>query len=176
MPTLTPSEDKALTELAQKLGANKETLFNLINFESKWQPDIKNPYSSARGLIQFMDSTARGMGYSSSADLVAQNPTRIAQLKNPVYQYLKKYAPFPTEQSLYMAVFYPKYRKVHPMTEFPERVQKVNPNIVTVQDYVDKVNSRAGALVVKGGLGLGGIIAITLAFIYRKKWLKYLKR
>ena len=180
MPTLSPSEDRALGEVSAKLGVDKRTLFNLINFESSWNPSIKNPYSSARGLIQFIDSTARGLGYSSSQDLVAKHPTRESQLRGPVYQYLRPYAPFPTQQSLYMSVFYPKFRKVHPQTEFPDSVQRVNPNIRVVQDYVDKVNRKAGNYVVKGGMGLGTILILALSYYYRKNiskaWKKFSRK
>jgi len=175
MTTLTSSEDRALSNLASKLRANKQDLFNLINFESGWNPQIKNPYSSARGLIQFMDTTAKGMGYNGSKDLIDTHKTRIAQLEGPVYKYLKPYAPFPTQQSLYMAVFYPKFRKVSPYTEFSDRVKKVNPNINIVQDYVDKVNRKGGNYTVKKGLGLGTMTILGLAFYYRKKLMKMLK-
>lgn len=176
MVVLSTREEQALNETASKLGINPKTLFNLINFESGWNPKIKNPLSSARGLIQFMDATAREMGYSGgSSELIQKHPTRESQLRTPVYNYLKRWKPFPTQQSIYMAVFYPKYRYVPPSTEFPDSVKKVNPNIVTVQDYVNKVNRKAGNYAVKGGIGLGTIAILTLAYIYRKKWLKYLK-
>ena len=175
MVSLSPSEDRALSDTANRLGVNKNTLFNLINFESNWKPNAKNPYSSARGLIQFIDLTARGMGYSSSADLVAKNPTIEQQLRGPVYQYLKPYSPFPTQQSLYMSVFYPSYREVHPQTPFPSSVQKVNPNIRVVQDYVDKVNRKSGDYVIKGGIGLGTLMILALMYYYRKPLMKSLK-
>jgi len=146
MARLTPSEEMALLEVSTKLQANPEHLFALIDFESKWNPQIKNPSSSARGLIQFMDRTARGMGYEGSADIVSKYPDRITQLKVPVYQYLKRYAPFPTKQSLYMAVFYPKARSWNLDREFPEWVQKANPNIDTVGDYVDFVDRHSNVL------------------------------
>jgi hypothetical protein len=133
------SKEKALNTAAKILSVPPAWLDNLIQFESKWQPDIKNPFSSARGLIQFVDRSARELGYKDSADLVAKNPSIEKQLLGPVVSYLKKFAPFQSEQSLYMSVFYPAARFIHPDTAFPEAVRKVNPGIVTVQDYINKV-------------------------------------
>jgi hypothetical protein len=41
-----------------------------------------------------------------------------------------------------MAVFYPAFRTVSELTEFPALVQKQNPGIKTVRDYLDKVRRR----------------------------------
>jgi soluble lytic murein transglycosylase-like protein len=62
-PVLSPVEENALADIASKLGVASDTLYKLINFESGWNPEARNPYSGARGLIQFMPSTARGMGF-----------------------------------------------------------------------------------------------------------------
>lgn len=139
------NERNVLSEVASRLQVDPSHLYRLINFESGWNPKAKNPYSSARGLIQFIDSTARELGYENSLDLVEKNPTVEEQLAGPVYQYLKKYAPFPNEQSLYMAVFYPVARRWSLGTEFPEHVKKVNPGIEVVGDYVEKVRNKSGA-------------------------------
>jgi len=138
---ITPNMDKAIVDVAKKLNVkNPEWLKKVILFESRGNPGIKNPNSSARGLIQFMNSSAREMGYKDSEDLIKKHPTDVGQLAGPVYDYLKRYAPFPTEQSLYMAVFYPKYRYENPDRVFPRRVRKANPGIRKIQDYVDLVN------------------------------------
>jgi soluble lytic murein transglycosylase-like protein len=69
--TLTPQEWTALKDTANKLGLKWESLYKLINFESGWNPAARNPYSGARGLIQFMPSTAMGMGYKGAIDIAA---------------------------------------------------------------------------------------------------------
>lgn len=139
MPRLTEKQNTAVNYTALKLGINRKWLYDLINFESRFRPLVKNPYGSARGLIQFIDSTARGLGYENSLDLVTTHPTIESQLFGPVYRYLNQFRPFPTEQSLFMSVFYPKARSWHPNKMFPEHVRRVNPGIVTVNDYVSKV-------------------------------------
>ena len=157
MPNLTTKENESLERVSAALGVPKKHLYRLINFESRFKPDIKNKLSSARGLIQFINSTARSLGYKDSLDLVQKNPTIQSQLEGPVFKYLNKYKPFPTEQSLYMAVFYPKARYWYQYKQFPKNVQKVNPGIKTPADYVNKVkgikrSGIAGTLLLVTGL------------------------
>ena len=66
---LTASEWTALKDTAASLGMSWQPLYKLINFESRWDPKARNPSSGARGLIQFMPSTAEGMGYKGSLGL-----------------------------------------------------------------------------------------------------------
>ena len=159
MKTLDIYEQLAINTVATKLKiANPQWLIDLINFESGFDPFAKNPYSSARGLIQFIDSTARGMGYADSLDLVNKHPTIEDQIYGPVYAYLKPMAPFPTESSLYMAVFFPAARKYPETTPFEvifkdlygnnsaERYAnfiKANPKIYSPADYIRYLKKKA---------------------------------
>lgn len=141
---LSDAESAALREVASQLQANADDLYNLIKFESGWNPQIKNPTSSARGLVQFMDSTARSMGFpGGSAELIRKYPDRISQLRGPVRQYLNAWKPYPTKQSLYMAVFYPAARFWALTKAFPAAVSRANPGINVVGDYVNYVERRA---------------------------------
>lgn len=138
---ITPADLIALNDVAIRLNVTYADLFSLIMFESGFNPQAKNPRSSARGLIQFIDSTARSLGYTDSLDLVTKNPT-IQQQLPLVEAYLKQYAPFNDKQDLYLSVFYPKYRRVDPGTVFPDTVQAANPGITTVRDYIDLVDGK----------------------------------
>ena len=136
---------EVIERVARNVGTNPAWLDALINFETAgtYNPLVKNPRSSARGLIQVIDATAKDMfNVPDSLALVNMYPDFESQMVNVVQPYLKRYAPFPTKQSLYMAIFYPTYRFVPPETVFPTHVQKVNPGIVRVQDYVDFVDAR----------------------------------
>lgn len=155
------TERATMQLIASRLGVNSDDLYNLINFESKWNPKIKNPHSSARGLLQFTDSTAKSLGYKNSADLVKKNPSILDQLF-VVEQYLSQFKPFYGKQSLYMAVFYPAARNWLPGRQFPAAVQAVNPGIVTVADYVRKVEG--GALIKKAIVP--GIIGISILIYF----------
>lgn len=156
---------KALQEVSASLGIDPNDLFNLIQFESKWNPKAKNPYSSARGLIQFTDKTAQSLGYKDSLDLVTKNNSIESQLYFPVLQYLSKFKPFPTKQSLYMSVFYPVARNWPLNKQFPDTVKKVNPGIVTVADYINKIDGKAVAGI---GGGLLSLMVIGLLFFFSK--------
>lgn len=164
---LSQRENEALKLVSSRLGVSPTKLKYLIEFESKWNPKIKNPYSSARGLIQFVDNTARGLGYANSFDLVQTHPTREGQLLGPVYNYLKKYKPFVNDQSLFMSVFYPKARYWPSNKEFPAYVQKVNPGIRTPSDYVRKVYTRLGIAYVSP-IAIVAIVGISF-YIYRQQ-------
>lgn len=152
MRLLTDSERVAIFDVAKELGVEPKTLAALIAFETAgtMNPQIKNPGSSARGLIQFMDSTARSMRgkdnfhFVGSWDLVRQYPTFEEQLRGPVVQYLKKFAPFEDDQALFMAVFFPAYMYAEPDRVFPQWVQDANPGIVKVSDYVQHVWDKVG--------------------------------
>ena len=126
---------KEIVAVAKRTGAHPYDLANLINFESAgtFKSDVKNPVSGATGLIQFMPKTAIGLG-TTTAKLAQLSP--VAQMAW-VEKYLKQFsAPKGTVQGLYMSVFYPKAMRWELDREFPKIVQRYNPGITTVRDYV----------------------------------------
>jgi hypothetical protein len=174
-----------IKEIAQKIGTRPEWLDALINFETAgtYSPKIKNPYSSARGLIQITDAAAQNIFRASgSLELVNKYPDFYSQMDNVVLPYFlhrKRYynnnRPFDTKQSLFMAVFYPTYINKPVNTQFPDSVKNVNPGIDTIGDYITKVNSRINpeTLQIKASAILPPIIALTaiatIYFIYKRK-------
>lgn len=135
-------KEQALAAVSIDLNVPPEWLRALIKFESNEDPKARNKISGARGLIQFLHSTAKSLGFKDADDLVSQYPDYISQLLNPVRQYLRQFKPFPTKQSLYMSVFYPAARNWSADTVFPDTVRAANPNIDTVGDYVAFVEKR----------------------------------
>lgn len=75
-PNVTPEFLRGVEGMAQRLGANPEHIMAAMSFETggSFASDVRNPRSSATGLIQFMDSTARGLGTTTS-DLARMTPT-----------------------------------------------------------------------------------------------------
>lgn len=159
-----PAFAAALEFAAGNVGARAEDLRDLIEFESAWNPRAYNP-SGAVGIIQFMPRTLKDLGLLPEAlaakiptdstkavpegvkqevknFFLSQYPSVEAQLGGPVVEYLRRWKPFPTRQSLFMAVFYPAYRYVAPETAFPPLVQRYNPGIDTVSDYLAKVDAK----------------------------------
>jgi len=129
----------AVQEVAAKLGVSPVWLDNLIYFESGWNPQARNVKSGARGLIQFMPATARSLGYAGADALVAEHDTAESQLRGPVLTYLTAQKPFPTEQSFYLSVFYPKAKFWPLSTVFSSAVRAQNPGIFSVADYYFRV-------------------------------------
>lgn len=149
---LTGQVAQKILEMAGRLGVSYQDLISLIQFESGFDPFAKNPNSSARGLIQFTDSTARTLGFDDSFHLVSSHPTVEDQLQ-VVEEYLSRFYPFRDKQDLYMSVFYPKFRKVDPDTVFPMYVRQANPGIITVSDYVEFVEGKKKvSIVVMAGI------------------------
>ncbi len=136
---ITPEEKKELIQVSGKLGVKPESLAKLIIFESRFKPWAKNPLSGAMGLIQFTNETARGMGYRGAYDLVSKYPTIIQQLRYPVYEYLRRKKPFKNERDLFLSVFYPVGRNKPDWYILPAKARKLNPGIVTIGDYLRKV-------------------------------------
>ncbi len=167
---LSPADSSALKAVAASLGVSPTSLEGLIMFESGGNPSIKNPYSSARGLIQFTDATAKGLGYTDSLDLVTKNPTFAGQLRGPVLKYLKSHAPFQNDQALFMAVFLPSYKNKPAGTPFPDSVLAVNPGIKTPLDYMNKVYGKIRNMptLAAGGGGLALAALSILAFFLLK--------
>lgn len=178
-PGLTDKQAQALVDVANAIRTEPQWLYELINFESGHNPQAKNPNSSARGLIQFMDSTAKELGYKGSDDLIARHAKYEDQLRGPVLEYFKRRRPpFFTRQALYMAVFFPIARSVPPETTFKELYEKYpketggpdrflkfkaqNPGIVTVNDYVNKTLARASKKPFLGKAAAGGGAALFL--------------
>ena len=141
---------QALKNVSSIIGTSPEQLAELIAFESRFNPQIKNPNSSARGLIQFLDKTAQDMGFSNSLDLVTRYPTISDQISGPVLEYLKKYSPYPTKQALFMAVFYPAAQYWPENKEFPDYVKESNPGINTPLDYMKLAAKNAEPIQVEG--------------------------
>lgn len=80
---------RGVAGIAKRLGVDPAWLLNVIAFESGFKAKAAHPSSSGRGLIQFMNPTARGLGFSSS-DQITQL-SAMEQLKL-VEQYFNPFA------------------------------------------------------------------------------------
>lgn len=182
---LSDAERQVFYDVADKLRiSNPEWLIDLVKFETAgtFSPKIKNPLSSGRGLIQFMDSTAIGLGYANSLDLVEKNPTITEQLMGPVYDYLRPYSPFNDEFQLYMAVFFPAARNYSEYTPFSTIFKDLygsnweskyqsfitaNKGILTPQDYVNRLKKKSTLIQISMTGGI--MITVLMLWYYLKK-------
>lgn len=147
------TRSEIIVEAAKQIGTRPEWLDALINFETAgtYDPMKRNPLSSAKGLIQFINASARDLGYADSLSLVTEFNTFESQMMGPVIEYFKLKArqnnidSYMTKQALYMAVFYPAYWD-EPVTKvFPPEVRASNPDIHTPADYIMFVDRRVNA-------------------------------
>lgn len=77
-PNVTPAFLREVNAMAERLGTRPEFLLAVMSFESGLSPTAVNRLSGATGLIQFLPSTARGLGTSTSA---LRNMTAMEQLR-----------------------------------------------------------------------------------------------
>ena len=97
---------RRVDRIADRLGTDPNFLMAVMHFETagSFSPSVRNPYSGATGLIQFMPRTARDLGTSTEA-LARMTPE--GQLSY-VWTYLKPYAwRLSTLEDTYMAVLWP---------------------------------------------------------------------
>ena len=104
-----PAFKAEVTRLAKKYNIKEDHLYGVMSFETggTFSPSVKNQAGSgATGLIQFMDSTAAGLGTSTSA---LAKMTRAEQMKYVEKHFdsvgLPQGASF---EDLYMSILYPK--------------------------------------------------------------------
>jgi hypothetical protein len=112
-----------VTDICNQLNIKPEWLMFVMWFESELNPQAVNPISGSTGLIQFMPSTARGLGTTTT---VLKHMSNVQQL-DYVLAYLRPYkGKMKRWIDVYLAVFYPKAMG--------------NPNFVITSDIVAKQN------------------------------------
>ena len=112
-----------VNNICTELRIEANWLMFVMWFESKLNPQAVNPISGATGLIQFMPSTARGLGTTTD---VLKRMTNVQQL-DYVLAYLRPYkGRMKRWVDVYLAVFYPRAMG--------------NPNFVITSDIVAKQN------------------------------------
>lgn len=112
--------------ISDQLGFMPEWLMIVMNNESGEDSTAHNPYSSATGLIQFMESTAADLGTSTAA-LAAM--TNIDQL-DYVKKYFTKYGYYHHVNDVsdcYLAVFFPSALFKGEDYIFPKWASDANP-------------------------------------------------
>lgn len=92
--------------ISKKLGIDPNWLMAAMDLETggTFSPSVQNPLSSATGLIQFIESTAKGLGTSTAA---LKQMNNVDQLQY-VYKYLLPYASrIKSFVDLYLTIFFP---------------------------------------------------------------------
>lgn len=132
-----------IVEVSGRLGIpDPGWLANLINFESAgtFSPSVQNPSSGATGLIQFIPSTASGLGTSTAALAAMSALAQMEWVEHYLNQYKSRGFSNPTD--LYMAVFYP-VSMGNPDYQFPSNVVAANNGISNPREYAERANRSA---------------------------------
>lgn len=133
-------------DIANKLGTKPEYLMIVMNNESGLDSTAKNPNSSASGLIQFMEATAKELGTTTKA---LREMTNVSQL-DYVYKYLNVYKKkLNSVAEVYLSVFFPLALFKDDNYKFPDWVVKANKifdtnkdSILTKAEFKDYVNKK----------------------------------
>tara|TARA_R110002126_G_scaffold280677_1_gene428213 strand:- start:11850 stop:12539 length:690 start_codon:yes stop_codon:yes gene_type:complete len=136
-----------LQKIADKHGFPVEWLANLINFESggTFNPKIQNSIG-ATGLIQFLRSTAIGLGTTTDALKQMSVKRQLVYVDKYITNALKNKGVLKsngevkesfTQQDLFMTIFYP-VAVGKPNYIFPANVQRANSGIRTPKGYTAK--------------------------------------
>lgn len=130
---------KAFTDkvqwIADQIDVNPDWLMAVMNKETggTFSPSIKNPTSSASGLIQFMADTAKGLGTTTAA---LRKMSAVDQLSY-VYKYFKPFAgKLHSYADTYLAVFYPAGLNKSDSWKFPNWVYSANRGLDLNKDRI----------------------------------------
>lgn len=137
-------------DIASDLGMNPDWLMAVMNFETAgtFSPSIKNPYSSAVGLIQFLSSTAEALGTTTGDLLLMTNVQQLDYVKKYYKNVISEHGTIDNVAEAYLAVFYPAAIN-YPMDKaLPAGIVRSNPvfdlntdGIITKQEIIDKIQS-----------------------------------
>ena len=96
--------NKKVKHIAYLLNTEADWLMLVMWFESRLNPAAVNSKSGATGLIQFLPSTAKGLG-TTTEDLKQMSGSKQLEY---VYKYFKRYkGKLNTLSDVYLTVFYP---------------------------------------------------------------------
>lgn len=104
---LTPETANYISQAAREIGVSPSVLLAVIHFETggSFSAAARSKVSSATGLIQFMDKTAKDLGTSTGA--LAKMSVQ-EQLKYVIKYYEKHRSNIKNVEDAYMAVLWPK--------------------------------------------------------------------
>lgn len=101
--TISPDIASIITGAAQRYGVDPQLMLAVAQIESGGNPRAQNPNSSAGGLFQFIDSTAKGYGLADRFD-PAQSADAAARLTRDNAAHLARVlGREPTAAELYLA-------------------------------------------------------------------------
>ena len=153
---MTPELADEIVKASEELNINPAWLANAMHFESGYTFDPSKQHrssTSATGLIQITDSTAKELGTTTSA---LQKMSAVEQMEYVVkYFNLGRIPPMTSQEDVYMAIYFPEsvgqgsdfdIYQWHVENKGPRAARQYlrnNNGTKTVGDYVSAANSRA---------------------------------
>jgi hypothetical protein len=153
---MTPELADEIVKASEELNINPAWLANAMHFESGYTFDPSKQHrssTSATGLIQITDSTAKELGTTTSA---LQKMSAVEQMEYVVkYFNLGRIPPMTSQEDVYMAIYFPEsvgqgsdfdIYQWHVENKGPRAARQYlrnNKGTRTVGDYVSAANSRA---------------------------------
>lgn len=112
--------------IAAEIGIDPNWLMQCMAFETAgtFSPSIKTPNGSATGLIQFLESTAKGLG-TSTAELAKMDA--VTQLDYVRAYFMPYKGKLHSLTDVYLTIFYPAAIKWDLDKIFPKSVAAANP-------------------------------------------------
>jgi len=145
---VTPDFYAKVQSISSQLGLNPDWLMYVMYSESQLNPQAQNAIN-ATGLIQFLPSTAKGLG-TTTADLLAMDGVSQLDYVSKYFQnVIKYYGTINSVNDTYLAIFYPKALTYSDTQKFPDSVYQQNQifdfnnlGYLTKSDFNDYVNSK----------------------------------
>lgn len=125
-----------LEQVAKRLGFPASWLADVIYIESKFKTTAKNPKSSATGLIQFVEKTAKGLGTTTSKLYKMSNLEQLDFVEMYFKVQIGRFGTPKTFFDAYCLVFYPVWANKPDTATLPPLASKANIGIDLNKDKI----------------------------------------
>lgn len=134
--------------IAYRLSMNPDYIMTVMAFETgkTFSPSVRNPLSSATGLVQFISPTAIALGTTTAALAKMSALQQLDYVEKYFAMQKKIYGPLKTLVDTYLSVFYPAAIKKELGYQFSSSVTAVNKvfdgnkdGIMTKQDVANHI-------------------------------------
>lgn len=138
-PNLTQGFYNKVVQIAKRINCSPDDLMALMNSESGINPSVKNKKSGATGLIQFMPSTAEGLGTSTTALAQMSAEEQLSYVEKCIMS-SKRSAGLGNSKvgpgTLYALIFLPARANREQLTRKGENYYDWNPNLDLDKDDI----------------------------------------
>jgi membrane-bound lytic murein transglycosylase MltF len=104
---VTPAFVQRVVEMGGRLNLQPLHLLAIMSFESGFEPTAVNASSGATGLIQFLPSTATGLGTTTDKLKAMSADEQLEFVEKYFSQFKQQFATHNTLEDAYMAVLFP---------------------------------------------------------------------